>query len=61
MNTRGVLGKKIVGVEQVSAMTNVGRRWHVSALVLEDGTRLVPEVCETPCDGYVIEVKVRTP
>jgi len=50
MRIRDALGKRIVAIVQHPAVLHErgGKRvWEVSALVLEDGTRLVPFATET--------------
>ena len=49
MRTRGVIGKRIVAVEQVRVPRSRDRQayTHLQALVLEDGTRITFSVVET--------------
>ena len=59
MKSRGVVGKRIVKIEQSMKMSNVGMTNAVAAIVLEDGTRLIPSTIETE-DEYLTEIAVNT-
>lgn len=63
MKTRGVIGKRIVRVEQ--GRTARGQGYSpandVRALVLEDGTRLVPMTIESETGEYMHEISVQRP
>lgn len=58
----GVIGKRIVAIRQ--DMEDDGRGaevWNVRALVLEDGTELVPMTLETEIGDYFHRLVVRKP
>jgi hypothetical protein len=56
VRTRGVIGKRIAAVEQQPITTPSNDRvYHIIAIVLEDGTRLVPHVAELEAD-YAVEM-----
>ena len=58
MKSRGVVGKRIVGIEQnVYALPWGGHIQEVTAIVLEDGTELRPLAVETEFEP-VVEVIV---
>jgi len=63
VKTRGVLGKRIVAVEQRRESRGQGYSPEnvVRALVLEDGTRLVPVTIETDTGEYVHDFWVEKP
>jgi hypothetical protein len=59
MRTRGLIGRRLVGVRQQRARTTSGRHsCDVSALLLEGGVTLVPSVRETEDSGYVVDFLV---
>jgi hypothetical protein len=63
MKTRGVIGKRIVAVEQGRESRGQGYSPanDVRALVLEDGTRLVPVTIESATGEYMHEFHVQKP
>lgn len=62
MKSRGVVGKRIVAIEQRPFSPGHRRRIvDVTALVLEDGTRLEPMTHETEYDYYAHTFYVRRP
>ena len=62
MNTKGIVGKRIVKVIQELTPTrehgHKQSKWDVHGLMLEDGTMLVPMVHETDFADYVVDVHV---
>lgn len=53
LRSKDVVGKRIVKVEQSRASNGRGKMvWDVEALVLEDGTRLIPVTVETEGDYF---------
>lgn len=64
MKSRGVVGKRIVAVEQAVRNPRISGRRRVAcvdALVLEDGTRLVPVVQENDFAEYWVDLVVSRP
>jgi hypothetical protein len=61
VRARDAVGKRIVAVEQQRTRDTAGQVvWHVDALVLEDGTRLLTHTCELDGD-YAVEISVLKP
>jgi len=59
MKSRDAVGKKIVRIEQTRTADNIGETvWHIDAIVLEDGTKLCPNVLETDIGEYLVEMTV---
>ncbi len=62
MRTRGVLGRQIVAIQQkmVPAVPSAGRPAYntITAIILDDGTRLIPHVLEGEND-YGVDFVVR--
>ena len=47
VKTRGVIGKRIVAVQQLHTRSNFGTNvYHVQSLLLDDGTRILLNVVE---------------
>lgn len=46
MNTRGVIGARIVAVRQVRTQTPTGQAWHIEAIELDNGHVLTFAVTE---------------
>jgi hypothetical protein len=63
MRTRGVVGKRIIAIEQERRSTGRpgARPMCVSAIVLEDGTRLCPVTVETDFGDYFHEIRIERP
>jgi hypothetical protein len=61
MKSRDVVGRKIVRVEQERLPSNTGMVWHVHALVLDNGTKIWPNTCETDWGEYLTELHVHKP
>jgi len=66
MRARDVIGRTIVAIEQQRFSTNRGSGarsmvTHVYAIVLDDGTRLCPNVRETEIGDYAVEINAHKP
>lgn len=61
METRRVVGRKIVAIEQRRTETNVGPRYDIEAIVLDNGVRLTFSVIESDGGEYVIDGAARLP
>lgn len=62
MKLTGVIGKRIVAVIQDKENPGYGKDvWNVRALVLEDGTELVPRTTETEIGEYFCHFVKRKP
>lgn len=58
----GIIGKRIVAIDQDKEEDGrEGEVWNVRALVLEDGTELVPMTMETEIGEYFHQFVVRKP
>jgi len=61
MRARDAIGRRVVAVKQTR--THDGRdafHWHLVAIVLDDGTRLVPSVVETNTGEYIVTLTAFT-
>jgi hypothetical protein len=58
MKLRGVVGKRIKSIRQRRKRSNAGMVWDVEAIVLEDGTVLLPNVAQWRGNGYLVEFLV---
>lgn len=70
MKTRGVIGKRIVAVQQHLTRSNFGTNvYHVQSLLLDDGTKIVFNVVELDdrdpevyaVEGILIQLKKEIP
>jgi len=58
MNTKDAVGKRILRIEQSRVGDGRGgTHWDVSAIVLENGTRLIPRTVETEHGEYLITIE----
>ena len=55
MRVRDAIGKRIVAIKQERVTANSGSVYHVSAIVLDDGTVLSTSVAEMEGD-YAVEI-----
>lgn len=59
MNTRNVIGRRIVAVRQTRTGSSTGPSVDVSAIVLDNGYEIRPNVVETNEGGdYLVEMMV---
>ena len=58
MESKRVIGKRIVKVNQCRTVTNTGVAYNVSSIMLENGTLIRFRVLETENDDYVIDGRV---
>ena len=58
MQSRSVVGKRIVRVNQTRSLTNTGVAYDVHSILLENGTLIRFRVLETENDDYVIDGRV---
>ncbi len=61
MKTRGVIGQRIVRIEQVRRLSNAGWVYSVEGIWLENGTVLRPITGEWESDGYLVEITAWSP